>query len=202
MCELRRREPERLVKQNLPRRVRQVIFPSNHVRDFHQRIVHDDGEVVGGRTVRPEKDGIADDVDGKPHLAAHQIGERQALPIGYSEANGGTLAGRQPPGCLIARQLTTGPCILHGATFRQRRLAICFELLGRAEAVVRRARVQEFLSVRLDTGAAARTAGRGRGGRRCPGPRPSSSPTIGDRRSSRPPTPGWSARRRCPRSAG
>jgi hypothetical protein len=43
-----RRPAQSPVKQNLPRRVRDVILTADHVRHAHQPIVHDHGEIVGG----------------------------------------------------------------------------------------------------------------------------------------------------------
>ena len=94
MREGRRREPERLVQQNLPRRVRDVILAADHVRHLHQRIVDDDGEVVGGRAVGADDDGIADDVGVKADVAADGVGEHDVAVVGHAEADGRTLAGR------------------------------------------------------------------------------------------------------------
>ena len=62
MTEERRLPADRLVEQQLPRRVRDVIFAANHMADLHQRIVNDNREVVGRDPVGPDEDEIAYDV--------------------------------------------------------------------------------------------------------------------------------------------
>src|SRR6476620_3738112 len=75
MREYRRREPHRLVQQDLTRRVRNVILSANHMAHVHQRIVHNDGEVVCRVAVRSDNDWIADDVRVEPDVTTHDVGE-------------------------------------------------------------------------------------------------------------------------------
>ena len=95
MREARRREPERAVEQHLPRRVRDVILAADHVRDLHQRIVHDHGEVVGGAAVGADQHRIADHVGAEGDLAADEILERDVDVLGHAEADDGALARRR-----------------------------------------------------------------------------------------------------------
>ena len=85
--EARRREAERAIQQHLPRRVRDVILAADHVRHLHQRIVHDDGEVVGGTAVGADEHRIADDVGAERHFAADEILERDVDVLGHAEAD-------------------------------------------------------------------------------------------------------------------
>ena len=147
--ELGRREPERLVEKNLPRRVRQVIFTPDHMRHFHQRVVHDDGEVVCGGAVGAQDDGIADDIGLEPHLAADRVLEDDVAAVRYTKANGGMLAGSDSHLHLVVREVTAGARILHRTPVLDGRLPVRFELRRRAEAVVGGPGAEELLGVRL-----------------------------------------------------
>src|SRR5947199_8318988 len=108
MRELRWREAERLVQQDLPRRVRDVILTTDHMRNFHQRIVDNDGEVVRRMSVCADDDRVADDISGEPQFAANGIHKGHVAALGYAEANRGVFAsgyarlrllGREPAAC-------------------------------------------------------------------------------------------------------
>ena len=70
-------KPERAIEQHLPRRVRDVVLAADHMRDLHQRVVHDHREVVGGTAVGADQDRIADDVGAERDVAADEILERR-----------------------------------------------------------------------------------------------------------------------------
>ncbi len=84
--ELRRREPERLIEQDLPRRIRDVILAADHVRHLHQRIVDHDGEVVLRPAVGAHDDEIADDLGAEDDLAAHEILKPDVLGLPARES--------------------------------------------------------------------------------------------------------------------
>jgi len=117
------------------------------VRDFHQRIVDDDGEVVRGGAVGADDDRIADDVVLKAHLAADKIGEDDVGSFGYAKTNGGLLTGGHPPRHLILRKIAARPGILHGTSGGHRRLTLRFELFHRAETVIGGAGTKELFRV-------------------------------------------------------
>ena len=97
-----RREPERLVQEQLPRRVRDVILASDHIRHLHQRIVDHDGEVVGGVAIGADDDRIADHICVEPDVAPHGVGEHDVAAFGHAEPDRRPLAGRDSRRRLIA----------------------------------------------------------------------------------------------------
>ena len=70
---LRRREAERLIQEQLPRRVGQVIFAANDVRDPHQRIVDDNSKVVRGTPIGSQEHGIWNCLGGDMDFPPHEI---------------------------------------------------------------------------------------------------------------------------------
>ncbi len=149
MREGRRRETERLVQQDLARRVGDVVFAPHHVRHFHQRIVDHDREVVGGRAVGPDDDRVADDVGLEPDVAAHGVGEDDVALLGHAKPNRGAFAGRDARRGLFARQPAAGAGVARRPAVRERVLALGVELRGRTEAVVRGSRAEQLRGVRL-----------------------------------------------------
>ena len=149
MREDRRREPERLVEQNLPGRIRNVILSPNHVRHFHQRIVDDDGEVVRGMAIGADDDGIANHVGLEPDVAAHRVGEHDVALFRHAKADGRTLAGRDARLGLLAHDATARAGVARRTPGGQRFLPLRLELRDGAEAVIGGAGVQELGGVRL-----------------------------------------------------
>ena len=117
------------------------------MRNRHQRIVHDDGEVVGGRALGAHDHGIADDVGVEPDVAANGVAERDVAILGHAKANGRPLARGDARVCGFARELPARAGIAGGPAFGERGLAIEIELFLRAEAVVRVAGAQQLLGV-------------------------------------------------------
>src|SRR6185369_17777399 len=86
MSEARRRPPERLVEEQLPRRIRNVIFATNHMADLHEGVINHDGEVVRRNAAGAHEDEIADDIGHERHASANEIIEGDlAIAIGYAE---------------------------------------------------------------------------------------------------------------------
>ena len=149
MREGRRREPECLVEQELPRRIRNVILASKHVRDRHQRIVDDDREVVRGRAAGSHDHGIADDIGLESHLAADGIGEDHLAMLGHEKPDRGPLARSDPLLGVRAHDLPAPARVPYGPEGGHVRGTVGLELRWRAEAAVRLAGAQELLGVRL-----------------------------------------------------
>ncbi len=145
----RRRKPQRLVYENLPRRVGNVILAANHMRDLHQRVVDDDGKVVRGRAVGADDDRIADHVGLKPHVSAHRVGEDDVALLRHAEADRRTLARRDARGGGVARQAPARAGVARRTSVRDRVLTLGVELRRRAETVVRVVRAEQLLRVRL-----------------------------------------------------
>ncbi len=135
MRELGHRPAQRLVKRNLLGRVGKMVVAADHVRDFHQRVVHHHYVVVNRNAARPQDDGIAHCFVGEFDHAAHDVVKTNGM-LGYGK-----------PDC---RGLTTGATafglrriepaafsrIHRRAVLRHRSIAIALQLLLRAKAQV------------------------------------------------------------------
>ncbi len=150
--------PERLVEQHLPRRVRHVVFPTHHVRDPHQRIVHDHHEIVGGQPVRSHEDGIADDVAAERDRTANHVVKRHFARRRHLEADDGSIAGGHTAGGLGRIEPTAAPHVSRWLGRGKRQGAIPLELLGSAETVVRLPRIEQPRGVRAVQGEPFRLA--------------------------------------------
>ena len=80
--------------QDLPRRIRDVILASHHLRHRHEGIVDHDGEVVGGETVRAQDHRVADDVGVDGDAPADQIVEAHLADGRDAESHRGGLPRR------------------------------------------------------------------------------------------------------------
>ena len=143
------------------------------MRHRHQRIVDDDGEVVGGRAVGAHDDRIADDVGVKPDVAADRVRERRSRgPSGTRKRIAGALARgearrRRPP----ARDARHVPDVARRPARRERgRAARASSCSGEQKQRYACAAGEQLLRVRLRTDAAARTAGTGPRGPPTSGP--------------------------------
>src|SRR4030095_7185180 len=114
---------ERLVKQQLPRSIRDVILPAHDVCDLHERIVDHHGEIVGWCSIGPEDDRISNNVGVEPDVTSNDIVKRHLSILRHSEANRRTLAIRNPTGCFVFRY---PPAITGRAVFR---LCACLTLV-------------------------------------------------------------------------
>ena len=119
------------------------------MRHPHQPIVDDDGEVVGGMAVGSQQHLIADDVGVKADLAAHEIGEHDLAVLGRAEADGRRLSGLHAPLRFGRIDLRAAARIFRRQIVRERLFALGFELLGRAEAVIRAPFLEEHARARL-----------------------------------------------------
>jgi hypothetical protein len=106
------------------------------MRHAHQRIVDDDGEVVGRHPVGAHDDRIADDVGAEPHRAAHGVVEYDLAKIGDEKSDGGRFAGSQPLLGLVGADGPATSRVACGLAGSQGGAAVGLQLLGRAEAAI------------------------------------------------------------------
>ena len=199
--EARRRPPERLVNQHLPRRVRDVVLTADHLRDPHQRIVDDDGKVVGGRAIRAHEHRVADDLGRtttRPRTASSKATSRWSGTRKRTTADS-PAATRAAACCGIDRAAASRVAAAAGPrppqpADRHRAAPACrsSSRRGRSRAARRRA---------TDRSRAARTAGTGHAPPSRSGPRPSPARASASRRRSRARIRAWIVPDRCPRCA-
>jgi hypothetical protein len=145
--EIRRRKPKRLVEQNLPRRVRQMVFPADHIRHLHQRIVDHDREVVRRKTLGANDDRIADDVGMKPDRPADGVTEDNFAIVGHAEPDCWTLARRDARLRLLACDRSAFAGVPRRLAGRERGVTLRVELGRGTETVIRGTCGHEFVRV-------------------------------------------------------
>ena len=200
--EARHRPPERLVEQDLPRRVRQMVLAPHHVADLHQRIVDDDGEVVGGEAVGAEDDRIADDVGAEGDRTAHEIDKGHLAALRHAEADGRRLAARDAALRVAGGKPAAASRVPRRHARGERRLPLHLDLRRRTEAEVRAGALDERPRVRLIEMETLGLAVRPVTIRRPLAPRPSRARASVHRAGCPPPPRRWTGRRRCLRYAG
>src|SRR3954468_275924 len=114
------------------------------MRDPHQGIVNDHRVVVGGDAVGSDEHWITDDLRREPNLAANDVVEDDIATFGHPEAHDGFLAVVDSPSRVVLRDVAAAANVLRWPSFLERGLAIGFELLGRAETVIRPARCHQL----------------------------------------------------------
>src|SRR5262249_36728771 len=117
------------------------------VRYLHERIIDDDGEVIGGTAVGPKKDRIADDLRVERHLAAHEILKAGLDLLRHFESDHRPLARLGPRAGDLGRQIPAGTAILGGTPGRKILLPIALKRGSGTETVVRVATGQELVGV-------------------------------------------------------
>ena len=123
-------------RENLARRVRNVILTADHVRHLHQRIVDDDREVVGGNAVRPDEHRIADHIGVKRDLAADDVVEGDGAAFGHAQPDDRRFSVLFSSPGFVRRDVAAGAGVFRRQSRRELRLAMCFERLSRAKAVI------------------------------------------------------------------
>jgi len=113
-----------------------VILTADHVRHLHQRIIDDDGEVVGGNTVRPDEDGIADHIGVKRDLAADDVVERDVAPLGHAQTHDRRFPVLFSAPGFVNRDVAAGAGVFRRQSCRELRFTMRFEQLSRAKAVI------------------------------------------------------------------
>ena len=173
--------PQRLVQQQLPRRIRDVILAPDDVRNLHQHVVDHDGEVVGGVPVGSQEHRIADhrrvEVDGP----ADEVVEHDLPSVGDPEPDHGPLAGGTPPRDLLRTQRPAGARVAGRASLESARACGQSPAPRACRSSSRPGRRQSAAPPGRRRSTAARTAGTARTGRRCRAPRPSRARATGDR---------------------
>ena len=133
--ERRDRLSERLIQENLLRRVRDVIVAANHVRDAHVDVVGHDREVIRRLTIRPQHHEILDVGVVEANRPVHQIVERR-LALGNEETNGARRAGRFELRDVVRTQIAARAVVHPAAAGSLRGLTLGLHGLGRAVAEV------------------------------------------------------------------
>jgi GxxExxY protein len=134
---------ERLVDKDLLRRVGDVVVTAQHERDAHDDVVTHDGEVVDGRAVGSEDDEVVDATVVELGDAVHRVIPR-GLAVRDLEAQGERLARSRALFRFRGIQIAAKPVVAE-LSFRAAR----FDLLGRAEAAIRLALLQQPVRVAL-----------------------------------------------------
>ena len=149
---------ERLEHQQLARRVGQVVFAAQHVRDAHFGIVDGIAEEEGRAAVGAPQDEVADVVGGETLRPMHHVVEFDRLAGGNAKTGGRRDALRALAHAGFGGQLAAGARIARGAAGRQLRLARQLQFQRRAIAGIgQAARVQRGRMPRVD-GPTARLA--------------------------------------------
>ena len=115
-------QSQRLVQQNLPGRVGQMLFRTYDMRDFHQCVIQYDRIIVDWNPVRFDDHIIADAVGIKTDSAANCILECNVLIFRHPEPYSRFAPFREQRRFVRRRQLTAFPKIA-------RSLSLCHQLL-------------------------------------------------------------------------
>ncbi len=130
----RRAHPECLEHQQLARRVGQMVFAAQGMRDAHQRIIHGVGKEECGRTVFTADDKIADVGAIDLLRTMNEIIEDQ-LPIArHPKPQRGRRAGGEAAGDFARIELRTGSGVARRPARGQLRPTAEFKFLAAAEA--------------------------------------------------------------------
>ena len=173
--------PVRLVEKNLARRVRNVIFTADHVRHLHQRIVDDDGEVVGGNAVRADQHRVADHIGVKRNLAADDVVERDVTAFGHAKPDDRRFPVLFSATCFVERDVAAGAGVFRRQPRRKLRLTMRFERFSGAKAVIALDLPPAGDWCDRHTTACARSGDTDRRRRPPPRLRPTGGPSIADR---------------------
>ena len=149
-------EAERLVDEDLARRVGQVVVAADDVRDAHVRVVAHHGEVVGGASVGAHDDHVVHHLGREAHVAVHGVVELDgAAVLGHAQAPHVRLAGLDARGSLGRVEVAARAVVARvAALFRLGFGALGVQLVLRAEAGVHAAALLHELE-RLGVGVRA-----------------------------------------------
>src|SRR6185503_19557407 len=142
--EPRQRGSERLVKQNLFRRVGNVVCTTKDVSDEKINIIVHDAQVIGWIAIGAQENEIFQFCVGKFNPLKNRILEPGASSLGNAETQGGWLTGILPGQGLGSSDRTTSPFITRRPFFRRRNRTPFLKLLFAAEAVVCGAGVEQL----------------------------------------------------------
>ncbi len=147
MREARHRRPERLVEQHLLRRVRDVVVAADDVGDAHVDVVDDDRQVVGRVAVRPQHDEVLDHRVVELDPPVHHVVVRGGAGR-HAKADGARRAGGFARGDVVGREIHARAVVRPGLPGGFRGLALRFDVVGIAVAVVGVARRDQLFSRR------------------------------------------------------
>src|SRR5579862_65783 len=116
-------QPEGVEQEQLPRRVRKVIFAAQRVRHAHAGIVHRIGEEKGGGTVGAADNEITNVVAEKTLWPVHEVDESHALACGHAIAQRRGQALAHALSTLAGTELAAGPRITRRLSRRELRAA-------------------------------------------------------------------------------
>src|SRR5205807_934521 len=109
-----------------------------HMTNLHQRIIDDDGKVIGRYAVGAYEHEVADDLAHEGDAIANEIVPRDlVVTVGNTKADHRGLAAVDALACLIAGDIAAAPHIPGRLHVAQRLVAVHLELLFGAEAVIR-----------------------------------------------------------------
>ena len=147
----RRSQAQRLEHQQLPRRVGQVIFAAQHVRDVHLGIVDGVAEEERRAAVGAPQDEIADVIRGEALRSVHHVVELDHATVGHAKARGRRDALRALAHPRLGGQLAAGARITRRPAGGELRLAGQIELQRRAVAGIGEpTRIQRGRMARVD----------------------------------------------------
>ena len=150
-----RAQLQRLEHQQLARRVGQVIFATQHVRDAHLRIVDGIAEEERRAAIGAPQDEVADVVGREALRAVHHVVELDAPAGGHAKPRRRRDALRALAHARLGRQLAAGAGITRRTPGRELRLARQVEFERRAVTRVREAtRIERGRMARVDASAA------------------------------------------------
>ena len=134
----------------MARGVDQVLLAAEHMGHAHERVVHDDREVVGRGAVALADDEVVELLGLEAHLAQDLVVDDDRV-VGHAEADHMVVAPRQTRQALLARDLERGAVVAVPGLVPDRLLALGVELLDALESGVRAVGLQE----RVDGGVVA-----------------------------------------------
>src|SRR6185312_8280809 len=130
MAVARGRQAERLENQQLPRRVREVIFPAQHLGDAHASVVDCIAEEERRRAVGPPNDEVANVIREKTLRPMHEVQKLDAAAGGNAEASRRRATDLPLLRALLRRELAASSGIARRPTGGELRFAGNLELEG------------------------------------------------------------------------
>ncbi len=147
MRETRRFPAQRFVDHELARRVGDMVFPAQHVRDLHQVVVDDDREVIRRDAVAFDDDEIARVFGGKRNFAFDHIVEGVGLVLRHAETHARHAAFGFERLALLRRQIAVSARITRRLAGVRLLFAFFFQFFFGAVAQVSQPFVEQFLPV-------------------------------------------------------
>ena len=131
----RRLPAQCLIKEDLPGRIGEMVFPPDDMRDVHQMVIDDTGKIVSGHSIRPDNDKIADSRGIEIHLSMDEIFEKNR-PSPHVKPDDGPEPGRFHPGDLGCGEGTASSVIAGHLSLGELFLSEFFESLFGAKTLI------------------------------------------------------------------